>query len=177
MKKDETCEIIDTVSYDMYKALRKKNPTHIFRTHYEMFQETNLSDLKKKLNRFSDNHNVIYVDVKPHSFSQKGTMLCDRINPYSDTATIYMATVSHLVDITNERANEDMTKWLESKVKARFGDGYESFGHKYFTYVETGRQRSVREMVVDFVNKLMESSEYKAQWNLFIEKYSIKKEK
>lgn len=178
MKKDEaTPELVDVIAYEKYKAFCKANPNHIIKTHYETFQSANLSELRDKLNTFSDSHEVIHVDIKPHSFSQKGTMLCDRINPYSDTATIYLATVAYLADVTLERTNEAMEKWVVEKVKAHYGNDYDKYPNNYFNDVETGRLRSTHDIIVDFVTKLHDSPEFEKQRKLFIEKYSIPKTK
>lgn len=93
---------------------------HIFKEQFKIFKAAKTEDLEKSLNDFAMNHDINSVDVKPHSFSQKGTMLCDRINPMSDTATIYIATVSYQIDYTEKMVNEGLREWAGQKLKSEW---------------------------------------------------------
>ena len=164
--------IIDPVAYERYRELVRKNPHHIFRTHYETFQEVTLKALQDKVNEFCDRNVVVNVDIKPHSFSQKGTMLCDRINPWSDTATVYIASIEYVVDITEKNARDEMENWILHKVKERFGD----VSRSQYTYdVTTCSRISNRDAVVEYVKNLSSTDAYKATFNDLLEKYSLPK--
>ncbi len=163
---------IDRYAYDQYKEYVKGHPRHIVRTHYETFRENTLDSLKDKINKFCDSHIVVNVDIKPHSFSQKGMFLCDRINLAGDTATVYIASAAYLVDITLERINDGLLKWIIDRVHETFGDA-----NIYTHYIDhdTGRGIFVHDRIKDYVAKLKDSEEYKKLYKDLEETHSIPK--
>lgn len=91
---------------------------HIFKEQFKIFKDVSHKDLEKAINDFALNHKINSVDVKLQSFSEKGKMLCDRVNPFGDTATIFIATVSYQMDLPSERfvnmwkISVTMTSWI-----------------------------------------------------------------
>lgn len=163
---------IDRYAYDQYKEYVKEHPGHIVRTHYETFRENTLDSLKAKINKFCDSHIVVNVDIKPHSFSQKGMMLCDRINLGGDMATIYIASIAYLVDITLERINEGLLKWITDRVKETFGDA--NIYNRYID-IETGHEIRLRDRIAKYVDELKDSEEYKKLYKDLEKKHAIPK--
>lgn len=146
---------IDRYAYDQYKEYVKEHPGHIVRTHYETFRENTLDSLKAKINKFCDSHIVVNVDIKPHSM-----------------ATRYIASAAYLVDITLERINEGLLKWITDRVKETFGDA--NIYNRYID-IETGREIRLRDRIAKYVDELKDSEEYKKLYKDLEKKHAIPK--
>lgn len=144
---------------------------HIFKEQFKIFKDASHKDLEKAINDFALNHKINSVDIKLHSFSQKGTMLCDRINPFSDTATIYIATVSYQMDYTEKMVSEGLQEWATQKLKSELAKRQSSphWQFERYNYVGTGR-----DIYKEIAESIKNSPQYENVRKNLEQKYSEK---
>jgi hypothetical protein len=144
---------------------------HIFKEQFKIFKDASHKDLEKAINDFALNNKINSVDIKLHSFSQKGTMLCDRINPFSDTATIYIAIVSYQMDYTEKMVSEGLRQWATQKMKSEFAKRQSSphWQFERYNYVCTGR-----DIYKEIAESIKNSPQYENVRKNLEQKYSEK---
>ena len=153
----------------------KKKLEHDYRVHYKIFTSASSEEVEKQVNSFSNVHNVVSVDVKPHSLDQSGTLLCDRVDPDRRTALLYVATVGYRVDYTYIQMDSALDAWITNKVRDYFGDL--SKQPQSFKSVPTGNRITQKELVLEYIGGLRQSDEYKKVRDMLEEKFSMKPEK
>lgn len=144
---------------------------HIFKEQFKIFKDVSHKDLEKAINDFALNHKINSVDVKLQSFSEKGKMLCDRVNPFGDTATIYIATVSYQMDYTEKMVKEGLQEWSTQKLKSELAKREASPHWKYekYNYVGTGR-----DIYKEIAESIKNSPQYENVRKTLEQKYSEK---
>ena len=144
---------------------------HIFKEQFKIFKDASHKDLEKAINDFALNHKINSVDIKLHSFSQKGTMLCDRINPFSDTATIYIATVSYQMDYTEKMVSEGLQQWATQKMKSELAKRQSSPNWQFEKYNYIGTGKDIYKEIAESIKK---SPQYENVRKTLEQKYSEK---
>ena len=144
---------------------------HIFKEQFKIFKDVSHKDLEKAINDFALNHKINSVDVKLQSFSEKGKMMCDRVNPFGDTATIYIATVSYQMDYTEKMVSEGLQEWVKQKLKSELTKRQASPHWKYekYNYVGTGR-----DIYKEITESIVKSPKYENVRKTLEQKYSEK---
>ena len=145
---------------------------HIFKEQFKIFKDASHKDLEKAINEFALNHKINSVDIKLHSFSQKGTMLCDRINPFSDTATIYIATVSYQFDYTEKMVTEGLQEWATQKMKSELAKRQASPHWRYEKYNYIGG--TGKDIYKEIAESIINSPQYENVRKNLEQKYSEK---
>ena len=143
---------------------------HIFKEQFKIFKDASHKDLEKAINEFALNHKINSVDIKLHSFSQKGTMLCDRINPFSDTATIYIATVSYQFDYTEKMVTEGLQEWATQKMKSELAKRQASPHWRYEKYNYIGG--TGKDIYKEIAESIKNSQQYENVRKNLEQKYS-----
>lgn len=144
---------------------------HIFKEQFKIFKDVSHKDLEKAINDFALNHKINSVDVKLQSFSEKGKMICDRINPYGDTATIYIATVSYQMDYTEKMVSEGLQEWMKQKMKSEVAKRQASPNWQYERYNYVGAGRDIYKEIAESIVK---SPQYENVRKTLEQKYSEK---
>ncbi len=144
---------------------------HIFKEQFKIFKDASHKDLEKAINDFALNHKINSVDVKLQSFSEKGKMMCDRVNPFGDTATIYIATVSYQMDYTEKMVSEGLQEWMKLKMKSELAKRQSSPHWQYEKYNYVGTGRDIYKEIAEIIVK---STQYENVRKNLEQKYSTK---
>ena len=145
-----------------------KKPKHKIVHRFKIFSDVSSNVIEQKLNEWAAKHEVVSVNVNVSNLNQKGMMLCERLDPHSDIAWLFVATVCYKFDETEDNVNYAMARWVVEKIKERFGDvdKYPPF----FMNPETGLHRTKKELISDYVDKMRTTPEYlnaKKNYELF----------
>jgi len=126
----------------------------------KIFEALSPIPLEQDINRFQEHHKVKSVDVRIQQKSQKGYMLCDRVGDKTDIYNVYLATVRYERDLTQERVDEAVDKWLIEKVNKKFKSF--STGPANIFNVADLNQKSVEDCMREYAEECMASDELKA---------------
>lgn len=132
---------------------------HLLRDAIKIFEGLSKEDLERDINKFYEKKKVKAVDVKIQQKSQKGYMICDRVGDGTDIYNVYLATIRYERDITQERVDEDVRKWISERVNRKFKDL--PTGPARIFNVETLQPISVQDRINEYVEELLASDEYK----------------
>lgn len=132
---------------------------HVYGMRYKFIECVSLNELNRDVDRFCDSHDVKDVTLSTTTIDEHGVMLCDRINKYGSTAIIYFANIKYLADITQEKVDAGLEKYLCTKL------GKTCSGHMD---VATGRFVAPEELV----QRVVDSDEYKELERQLEDKYS-----
>lgn len=148
--------------------MAEKKPKHKIVKRFKIFSDMSSNVIEQKLDEWAAKHEVVSVNVNVSNLDQKGMMLCERLDPHSDIAWLFVATVCYKFDETEKQVNDAMTQWVVEKIKERFGDVDKH--PPFFMNPETGLQRTKKELISDYVEKLRTTPEYlnaKKNYELF----------
>lgn len=126
----------------------------------KIFEALSPIPLEQEINKFREHHKVKSVDVKIQQKSQKGYMICDRVGGGTDIYNVYIAVICYERDITQERVDEAVNKWLTEKVNRKFKD-FPTGPAKFFNPSDLS-QVSVRDRIKEYAEECMASDEFKA---------------
>lgn len=132
---------------------------HVYGMRYRFIECTSINELNRDVDRFCDSHDVKNVTLSTTTIDEHGVMLCDRINKYGHIAIIYFANIQYLADITREKVDADLEKYLCTKL-GKVNSGYMD--------VVTGRFVGPEELV----QRVVDSDEYKELERQLEDKYS-----
>lgn len=148
--------------------MANKKPKHKIVQRFKIFSDMSSNVVEQKLDDWAAKHEIVSVNVNVSNLDQKGMMLCERLDPHSDIAWLFVATVCYKFDETADKVKDAMTRWVLEKIKDRFGDLDKH--PPFFMNPETGLQRTKQEILDDFVGKLKTTPEYlnaKKNYELF----------
>lgn len=128
---------------------------HLLCDAIKIFEELTPEKLERDINKFQERHKVKATDIKIQQKSQKGDMICDRVGDGMDIYNVYLATICYERDITQERVDEDVEKWISEKVNRKFKNL--PTGPARIFSVDTLQPMSVNE----YTEELLASDEYK----------------
>ena len=143
---------------------------HLLCDAIKIFEELSTTLLEQDINKFQEHHKVKSVDVKTQQKSQKGVMLGDRVAGGTDIYNVYIAIICYVRDLTQERVDESINKWIEEKVNRKFKN-FPTGPARIFN-VETLQPISVQDRIQEYVDELLASDEYKDLRSMLEEKYS-----
>lgn len=143
---------------------------HLLCDAIKIFEELSREKLERDINKFYEKKKVKATDIKIQQKSQKGYMICDRVGDGTDIYNVYLATVRYERDITQERVDEDVEKWISEKVNRKFKDL--PTGPARIFNVETLQPISVQDRIQEYVDELVASDEYKELLSRLEAKYS-----
>lgn len=126
----------------------------------KIFEALSPIPLEQEINKFREHHKVKSVDVKIQEKSQKGYMICDWVGGGTDIYNVYIAVICYERDITQERVDEAVNKWLTEKINRKFKD-FPTGPAKFFNPSDLG-QISVRDRIKEYADECMASDEFKA---------------
>lgn len=152
--------------------MASKKPKHVYKTHYKVITNMNQETLEKQIDAFSEEHEVVSVNVSISNLDQKGLMLCDRIDPNVQIAWMFVATIGYKADLTQEQVDKAMGDWIVRKVQEHYGDL--SKHPNAFIDVATGGLRTKREIVKAYADSLCNSPEYKQVAAAYEKQFSVK---
>lgn len=132
---------------------------HLLCDAIKIFEELSREKLEQDINKFCEKKKVKDVSIKIQQKSQKGYMICDRVGDGMDIYNVYLATIRYERDITQERVDEDVRKWISEKVNRKFKDL--PTGPARIFNVETLQPVSVQDRIKEYVDELLASDEYK----------------
>ena len=132
---------------------------HVYGMRYKFIECVSLNELNRDVDRFCDSHDVKDVTLSTTTIDEHGVMLCDRINKYGSTAIIYFANIKYLADITQEKVDAGLEKYLSTKL-----------GKLYSGYMDvvTGKFVGPEELV----KRIVDTDEYKELERQLEDKYS-----
>lgn len=132
---------------------------HVYGMRYKFIECVSLNELNRDVDRFCDSHDVKDVTLSTTTIDEHGVMLCDRINKYGNSAIVYIASIQYLADITQQRVDADLEKYLCMKL-----------GKLYSGYMDvvTGKFVGPEELV----QRVKDSDEYKELERRLVDKYS-----
>lgn len=143
---------------------------HLLCDAIKIFEELTLEKLERDINKFYEKKKVKATDIKIQQKSQKGYMICDRVGDGTDIYNVYLATIRYERDITQERVDEDVRKWISERVNRKFKD-FPTGPARIFN-VETLQPLSVQDRINEYVDELLASDEYKELLSRLEAKYS-----
>lgn len=132
---------------------------HLLCDAIKIFEELSREELEQDINKFYKKKKVKATDIKIQQKSQKGYMICDRVGDGTDIYNVYLATIRYERDLTQERVDEDVEKWISENVNRKFKDL--STGPARILNVETLQPISVQDRINEYVEELLASDEYK----------------
>lgn len=144
---------------------------HLLCDAIKIFEELTMEKLERDINKFYEKKKVKATDIKIQQKSQKGYMICDRVGDGMDIYNVYLATIRYERDITQERVDEDVRKWISERVNRKFKDL--PTGPARIFNVETLQPLSVQDRINEYVDELLASDEYKELLSRLEAKYSI----
>lgn len=133
---------------------------HLLCDAIKIFEELTLEKLERDINKFYEKKKVKATDIKIQQKSQKGYMICDRVGDGTDIYNVYLATIRYERDLTQERINEAVDKWLIEKVNKKFKNL--STGPAKIFNVADLNQKSVEDCMREYAEECMASDELKA---------------
>lgn len=144
---------------------------HIYKTQYKIIKSVSIKNLEEQINEFALNNTVNSVDVKVHQISEKGVMLCDRINPLGDTATFYIGTVSYQMDYTEKMVKEGLQEWATQKIKSELvkRESSPNWSFEKYKYIGTGK-----DIYKEIAEEVRKSPQYENVKKTLEQKYSEK---
>ena len=143
---------------------------HLLCDAIKIFEELSREKLERDINKFYEKKKVKDVSVKIQQKSRKGYMICDRVGDGTDIYNVYLAVIRYERDITQERVDENVEKWISEKVNRKFKDL--STGPARIFSVETLQPVSVQDRMKEYVDELLASDEYKELLSRLEAKYS-----
>lgn len=132
---------------------------HVYGMRYKFIECTSINELNRDVDRFCDSHDVKNVTLSTTTIDEHDVMLCDRINKYGGSTIIYFANIQYLADITQEKVNADLEKYLCTKL-GKTCSGYMD--------VVTGRFIGPEELI----QRVVDTDEYKELERRLEDKYS-----
>ena len=132
---------------------------HVYRMRYKFIECVSINELNMDVDRFCDSHDVKNVTLSTTTIDERGVALCDRINKYGDSAIIYFANIQYLADITKEKVDAGLEKYLCTKL-GKSNSGYMD--------VVTGKFVGPEELV----KRIVDTDEYKELERQLEDKYS-----
>lgn len=133
---------------------------HLLCDAIKIFEELTLEKLERDINKFYEKKKVKATDIKIQQKSQKGYMICDRVGDGTDIYNVYLATIRYERDLTQERVDEAVDKWLIEKVNKKFKNF--STGPANIFNVADLNQKSVEDCMREYAEECMASDELKA---------------
>jgi hypothetical protein len=132
---------------------------HEYGMRYKFIESDSLNELNRAVDRFCDSHDVKNVTLSTTTIDERGVMLFERINKHGNSAIVYIANIQYLADITQERVDADLEKYLCTKL-----------GKLYSGYMDavTGNFVGPKELV----QRVVDSEEYKELERRLVDKYS-----
>lgn len=132
---------------------------HVYGMRYKFIECASINELNRDVDRFCDSHDVKNVTLSTATIDERGMALCDRINKYGSSAIIYFANIQYLADITQEKVDADIEKYLCMKL-----------GKLYSGYMDvvTGKFVGPEELV----QRIKDSDECKELERRLVDKYS-----
>lgn len=143
---------------------------HLLCDAIKIFEELSREKLELDINEFYEKKNVKAIDIKIQQKSQKDYMICDRVGDGMDIYNVYIATICYVRDLTQERVDENINKWISEKVDRKFKDL--PTGPARIFNVETLQPLSVQDRINEYVDELLASDEYKELLSRLEAKYS-----
>lgn len=143
---------------------------HLLCDAIKIFEELTLEKLERDINKFYEKKKVKDVNIKIQQKSQKGYMICERVGDGTDIYNVYLAVIRYERDITQERVNEDVEKWISEKVNRKFKNL--PTGPARIFNVETLQPVNVQDRINEYVDKLTASEEFKELRSRLEAKYS-----
>ncbi len=143
---------------------------HLLCDAIKIFEELTTEKLERDINKFCEKKKVKATDIKIQQKSQKGYMICDRVGDGMDTYNVYLAIIRYERDITQERVDENVRKWISERVNRKFKDL--PTGPARIFNVETLQPLSVQDRINEYVDELLASDEYKELLSRLEAKYS-----
>lgn len=143
---------------------------HLLCDAIKTFEELSRERLEQKINKFYEKKKVKDVDIKIKQKSQKGYMLCDRVGDGMDIYNVYLAVIRYERDITQERVDEDVEKWISEKVNRKFKDL--PTGPARIFNINTLQPLSVQDRIQEYIDELGASDELKELRSRLEAKYS-----
>lgn len=132
---------------------------HVYGMRYKFIESDSLNELNRDVDRFCDSHDVKDVTLSATTIDEHGVMLFERINKRGNSAIVYIANIQYIADITQERVDADLEKYLCMKL-----------GKLYSGYMDavTGNFVGPKELV----QRIVDSDEYKELERQLEDKYS-----
>lgn len=144
---------------------------HLLCDAIRIFEALTLEKLELDINKFYEKKKVKAIDIKIQQKSQKGYMICDRVGDGMDIYNVYLATIRYERDITQERVDEAVKKWISEKVNRKFKDL--PTGPARIFNVETLQPVSVQDRMREYAEECMASDEYKELLSRLEAAYSV----
>ena len=132
---------------------------HVYGMRYRFIESASLNGLNRDVDMFCELHDVKNVTLSTTTIDEHGVMFCDRINKYGSSAIIYFANIQYLADITQEKVDADLEKYLCTKLGK---------GNAGYMDVVTGKFMGPKELV----QRIVDSDEYKELERRLEDKYS-----
>ena len=132
---------------------------HVYGMRYKFIESDSLNELNRAVDRFCDSHDVKNVTLSTTTIDERGVMLFERINKHGNSAIVYIANIQYLADITQEKVDADLEKYICTKL-GKLNAGYMD--------VVTGNFTGPKELV----QRIVDSDEYKELERRLEDKYS-----
>lgn len=132
---------------------------HVYGMRYKFMECASMNELNRDVDRFCDSHDVKNVTLSTTTIDESKLMMCDRINKCGTSAIIYLANIQYLADITRERMDVDLAKFISSKL-GKLCSGYMD--------MVTGKFVGPEELI----RRVADSDEYKELERKLEDKYS-----
>jgi hypothetical protein len=132
---------------------------HVYGMRYKFMKSDSLNELNRAVDRFCDSHDVKNVTLSTTTIDERGVMLFEHINKHGNSAIVYIANIQYLADITQERVDADLEKYLCTKL-----------GKLYSGYMDTVTGKFVGPK--ELVQRIVDSDEYKELERRLVDKYS-----
>lgn len=132
---------------------------HVHAMRYKFIESASLNELNRDVDRFCDSHDVRNVALSTTTIDESKLMLCDRINKCGTSAIIYLANIQYLADVTREKMDADLAKFICSKL-GKTCSGYMD--------MVTGKFVGPEELI----QRVADSDEYKELESRLEDKYS-----
>lgn len=133
---------------------------HLLCDAIKIFEALTPQRLEQDINKFYEKKKVKDVSIKIQQKSQKGYMLCDRVGDKTDIYNVYIAVICYERDVTQERVDEAVEKWLIEKVDRKFKN-FSTGPAKIFNVADLN-QKSVEDCIKEYAEECMASDELKA---------------
>jgi hypothetical protein len=132
---------------------------HVYGMRYRFIERASINELNRDVDRFCDSHDVKNVTLSTTTIDERGVALCDRINKCGSSAIIYFAKIQYLADITRDKMNADLEKYICTKL-GKVSSGYMDVVTDRFVVPE------------ELVQRIVDSDEYKELERRLEDKYS-----
>lgn len=132
---------------------------HVYGMRYKFIESDSLNELNRAVDRFCDSHDVKNVTLSTTTIDERGVMLFERINKHGNSAIVYIASIQYLADITQQRVDADLEKYLCMKL-----------GKLYSGYMDVATGKFVGPE--ELVQRVKDSDEYKELERQLEDKYS-----